>query len=697
MVNRHLPRPALRLTAAATLAALAAGCGGSDPIEASVKPAYLGTVTRVDYDGVSDDLLTAGLGRAGLAGAAPAVSSPPTAAELRRLAIHTNYRAVLDISANGGYGTLYGPNITADGVVTSGDGKIAGSEWIAYDDDGTGQRNVTLMVQIPSTFDVARPCIVTGTSSGSRGVYGAIGSSGEWGLKRGCAVAYADKGSGNGVHDLQADTVNLIDGTRTTAPAAGSASNFTALAGAALASFNATTPNRFAVKHAHSKQNPEKDWGLDTLHAVEFAFWALNQRYGAPLANGLRRADFKPSNTIVIASSISNGAGAAIAAAELDGAGLIDGVAVTEPNVQPADGTTITVQRGSLTYTGGARPLYDYFSYANLLQPCAALATDVAASPFAYTGGTAFAATARCAALAANGLVSGATTADQAADALARLRAYGWEPEADLLHASHYLFATPAIVMTYANSYGRFGVDERLCSYSYAAVDGSGVPTTSPASIASVFGTGNGVPPSAGLQIVYDAAANGPHTYATATSPSTGQFDFAYDGAACQRELWAGTSVNAARVQSGIAQVRRSANLRGKPTLIVHGRSDTLIPVNFTSRPYAVRNQQREGSASGLRYIEVTNAQHFDSFLGFAGYDTRFIPLHVYFNRALDAMWAHLTTGAALPPSQVVRTTPRGGTPGAAPAIQASQLPAFSASPGADAITVTTSAITIPD
>ena len=31
--------------------------------------------------------------------------------------------------------------------------------------------------------------IVTGTSSGSRGVYGAIGSSGEWGLKNGCALA----------------------------------------------------------------------------------------------------------------------------------------------------------------------------------------------------------------------------------------------------------------------------------------------------------------------------------------------------------------------------------------------------------------------------------------------------------------------------------------------------------------------------
>jgi hydroxybutyrate-dimer hydrolase len=47
-------------------------------------------------------------------------------------------------------------------------------------------------------------------------VYGAI-STGEWGLKRGCAVAYTDKGTGGAPHDLQNDTVPLVDGTRTTA------------------------------------------------------------------------------------------------------------------------------------------------------------------------------------------------------------------------------------------------------------------------------------------------------------------------------------------------------------------------------------------------------------------------------------------------------------------------------------------------
>jgi hydroxybutyrate-dimer hydrolase len=515
---------------------------------------------------------------------------------------------------------------------------------------------------------------VTAASSGSRGVYGAIGSAGEWGLKRGCAVAYTDKGTGNGVHDLQNDTVNRYDGTRATAAAAGSDSNFTAaLSAAELTAFNAATPNRFAVKHAHSGVNPEADWGTFTLQAVEFAFYVLNQQFGAPLPDGSRTKLIVPGNTIVIASSVSNGAGAALAAAENDGLGLIDGVAVSEPNIQMAPAAGLSIERGTLpAYTGGSKPLYDYFSYANLLQPCAALATAATGSPFGYTGGTAFVAGNRCASLAANGLVTGATTLEQANDALARLRAYGWEPESDLLHASHYLFASPAIAVTYANAHGRFPVQDNLCGFSFGAVDGAGLPTAAaPAAIAGVFG---------------------------AASPSTGALDFAFDGALCLRNLWAGAGAQADAVRAGVVEVRRSANLRGTPTIIVHGRNDTLVPPNFSSRPYLLRNAQVEGAASRVRYVEVTNAQHFDSFLPFPGYDTRFIPLHVYFNRAMDAMWAHLKNGAALPPSQVVRTTPRGGTPGAATAIAASNVPAIAANPPAgDRITIDGSTLRIPE
>ena len=59
------------------------------------------------------------------------------------------------------------------------------------------------------------------------------------------------------------------------------------------------------------------------------------------------------------------------------------------------------------------------------------------------------------------------------------------------------------------------------------------------------------------------------------------------------------------------------------------------------------------------------------------------MPLHVYFVQAMNAMYANLKNGTALPPSQVVRTTPRGGAPGLAPAITAANVPAISASPAA--------------
>src|SRR5689334_23091175 len=213
-------------------------------------------VLHAHYDGVSNDLLTAGLGRTGLGSATPpgfADALHPTAEELRRLAIYNNYRALIDPTAGGGYGTLYGPNVTADGTVTAGEGRIAGTEYIAYEKAG-GRRNVTMMVQIPDTFDPGNACIITAPSSGSRGVYGAIATAGEWGLKRGCAVAYTDKGTGTGAHNLQTNTVNLMRGERADAATAGDDSNFTAaLKAGERAAFNAATPNRFAFKHAHSQ------------------------------------------------------------------------------------------------------------------------------------------------------------------------------------------------------------------------------------------------------------------------------------------------------------------------------------------------------------------------------------------------------------------------------------------------------------
>ncbi len=96
------------------------------------------------YDMVYWTTAHAGLGKTGIESAVPpgfADPLKPTAAELRRRAIHTNYRALVDPTAPGGYGVLYGPNIDADGNATLGEGKMAGREYLAYADDGSRTRS----------------------------------------------------------------------------------------------------------------------------------------------------------------------------------------------------------------------------------------------------------------------------------------------------------------------------------------------------------------------------------------------------------------------------------------------------------------------------------------------------------------------------------------------------------------------------
>ena len=698
------PRSGRTITICFALSASAlAACGSSDdpanPV-INVRPTFLGTVSTATYDGTSDDLLTAGLGWDGLQSAtAPAVSATPTASELRRRAIYINYRALVDPTTAGGYGVLYGPNVPVEGGVpnaTPGAGKIAGTEYLAYSVDATGKAAATLMVQIPTTFNQSAACIVTATSSGSRGVYGAVSAAGEWGLKRGCAVAYTDKGTGNGAHELETNTITLINGLTANATTAGNASHFTAtLTDPQRAAFIATNPFRYAFKHAHSQVNSEKDWGLYTRQAIEFALWAINEQFAAPAPGTSEKVrQFVAANTLVIASSVSNGGGAAIAAAEADTAGLIDAVVVGEPQINPTVPAGLIVARGGVNYPASAigRPLYDYTSLGNMLQPCAAYAPALAASP-SLASVTMASAQNRCGALAASGDVTGADFISQANDALANLRAAGFEPESDLLHASHFAFATPAVAVTYANAYARASVLDNLCGFSFATSNAGGVPAAAAASpMLTVFGNGNGIPPTNGINLIYNNAAGGPINHFVADS------NFAFLGAQCLRQLWTTSSAPAVAVQAGVNEVRVTGNLRAKPTVIVHGRADTLVPVNFTSRPYFGANKLLEGAASRLTYIEVLNAQHFEAFLPIAGYDTRFIPMHYYDNQALNLMWNHLRSGTALPPSQVIRTTPRGGVPGAAPPITTANLPPISLTPAAgDLINFTGNTVQIPN
>jgi len=681
----------MRHAAALTLPALLlAACGGSDsnPAEAfKARPAFLlAEPSRIDYDGTNNGLLT---GKAGSLAALIGYQLPanPNAADLRTLAIQTSYTGLLDVTAAGGFGTYYGKVSVAANK---------GSEYVAVSDDGTGTKNVTLIVTVPSHFDAAKPCIVAVPSSGSRPVYGELGTIGEWALNKGCAVALTDKGGGVGIHDLDRDQSYVIDGT---VAAAGTRKDLTFnanLLGDDLAKFRAASPNRLALKHAHGKQNPEKDWGTYTLQSIKLALYVLNKQFPG--------AELSPANTLVIASSISNGGAAALRAAEQDSEGLIRGVVAGEPQVNLPDNAGLVVKRGGAAVPMSAKPLFDYTTVAGLYQACATQSAALAPTS-AFVIAT-FAAN-RCAALAAKGLVTGATLAEQSADALARLRAYGWEADSDLLHDSHSGFEfTELVAHTYANAFARASVTENVCGYSVAGINASFQTPIAP--VAAVFKTGWATGGGLGFlggafNIIADTSVGGPALYLLAASPSTGQADLFIDGATCLRRLATGAAVGnttlsaaeqalAARVKTGLSEVRVSGDLRGKPTVIVHGRSDALIPVNHNSRPYAALNK-RADAASSLRYYEVTDANHFDALVGF--YPKTLVPLHVYTLRALDLMWAKLNNGTALPDSQVVRAKARAS---AGATLSDANVPAIAATPTAgDLIVLGSGTIDVPN
>src|SRR5262249_12895181 len=153
--------------------------------------------------------------------------------------------------------------------------------------------------------------------------------------------------------------------------------------------------------------------------------------------------------------------------------------------------------------------------------------------------------------------------------------------------------------------------------YSFAAVNAAfGVDTLDAVSLATMFATGNGVPPSSNVQLVNNVGAFGVLRDLVSFSPSTVRQDFNLDGALCLRDLVNGNSATARPRRGGGDEPRRAGALHGKPALIVPGRNDALLPVNHTSRPYLALNRLVEGRDSRLSYIEVTNAQHFDSFIG---------------------------------------------------------------------------------
>ena len=551
-----------------------------------------------------DDLLTGGLGLEGLRSALPppfADPERPTPGELRRRALWSNWRGIADLAPGGGFGEVYGRVAPVPGREFHGYATVPGA---------THPHRV--MLQLPDAFDMRRRCLVVSASSGSRGIYGAIAVAGAWGLPKGCAVACTDKGAGTDYVDLDAGTGVGLDGTRVARGGDG----------LAFAPADAAAPSGIAVKHAHSRDNPEADWGRHVRQAAEFALRMLDE--ALPHA-----APFTFANTRVIAVGLSNGGGAVLRAAELDGDWL-DAVVAGEPNVF-VDGH-------------GGRSLYDYTTEAALLMPCALMHLDGLPQPPGRAQAGA-AGRLHCDALQAAGLVDGADPAARARSAFDRLRAGGWSGAAIRAGALSTGFDLwRAVAATYASAYGRFGVGEHPCGFAFAARQPDGTPRAATvAERAAWWSDASGIPPGAGVDLV----ETGSGTCA----------DGALSGLQCLRALHDGSGEHARRVRAGIEATRASPPRPGLPVVIVHGRDDGLVPIDFSSAPYVAAAR---AAGRDVRFWQVRHVQHFDAFLGLPDYGARYLPLLPYVYAALDRVEAYLDGRGPLPTEAVIAARPRG-------------------------------------
>ena len=533
----------------------------------------------------TDELVSAGLGIEGLRSpAAPAVSDSdaPSAEELRRRAIWSNWRGIADLRPGGGAGDTL-PS-------------VPGREFSAFATLLGPHQPHRVLLQLPDHFDPAQPCLVVAPASGSRGVYGAIAVAGPWALPRGCAVVYTDKGAGSDYVDMAQVQTIALDGTLASA---------------------STHPNAFmpetdatagiAFKHAHSRDNPEADWGRHVRQAVEFGLTVLDRVFP-------QNGPFTAANTRVIAVGISNGGGAVLRAAEIEDE-LIDAVVAGEPNIY-AD-------------AAGARSLYDYSTLAARLMPCAVLDLEDWPIPPMPDGLRALGSQ-RCTSLAERGDISGADLVAQAKDARAQLHAAGFDDYA--LHSGVTTVGFDlwrAVAATYASSYGRFDAGAHPCGFEYSLLDEQGAPRPStPAERALWWSDASGIPPGNGIVM---------------RDPRRAADDPDLSGLNCLRELWTGFDANAHRVQFGVASTRATAPRAGLPVVIVHGRDDGLIPVAFSSAPYVAMAQ---AAGRPVTFWQVPNAQHFDAFLALPDYGRRYVPLIPKVHAALDAVWAHLDNSA---------------------------------------------------
>ena len=587
---------------------LSACVGGPVRNNSSMRELEIGDVRMTDHRG-QDDLLSAGLGLDGLAAALVPFANPlePTAQELRRRAIQTSWKGIADLGPLGGYGRVYGKVPYVPGREYSMFARIPGAN-----------APHRVLLQLPDYFDTQQRCLVVTASSGSRGVYGAIALAGAWGLPHGCAVAYTDKGTGSGYYDYADNSGVALDGRR-------------AKRGEAALEFQPTPAPAsagIAIKHMHSGDNPEADWGRDVIQAAQFGLAMLTRAYP-------HEAPFTPQNTRIIATGLSNGGAAVLQAAGLDQEGFFAGVVALEPNVHVAD---------------GGRPAYDYATEAAIWLPCALSSERFADVPFARLPNRQPppAWLLRCASLRAQGKLPGNTAPEQAEQAYQYLRGRGWTDEAMATAASTTAFDLWRVIAAgYASAYLHRHAWEMPCGFRYAATGEGGKPgATDPAVRAAWWADASGIPPGNGVGLFNSANVSS---------------DPDLLGVECLRALWTGDDQLSQALHASVAATAVKLPRADLPMWVLHGASDGLLPTAFSSEPYVawMREHGRQPN-----YWKVPHAQHFDAFLALPGFGDQHVPLLPYGYVALERLWAHLFEGAAWPhdpPTPAAR--PRGAGP----------------------------------
>lgn len=650
----------------------------------------IGTPIRYEVDGVTDDLQTAGLGAEGLRAFPPSFADPlrPTPRELRRRAIYMNYRGLTDMTGGGGFGCLFAPPEST---------RVAGIEYIFAMRTPDGSATTTGMLQIPRGFDPRNPVAVVVASSGSRGIYGALPTAAEWGLRHGWAVIHSDKGTGTGIFDPGRGCGIRIDGTLT-----GPDDPLVTFApsGPSLERLKADRPFSVLFKHANSGLNLEAHWGEYLLQAIDAAFQLLNCEYPH------LRHPLTPERSLIIASGISNGGAAVLRAVERDQAGWVDAAVVSEPNAAVSGLTDgLVVKSGDHRHERFGASLYDYATQHLLLQPCALLAeAERSAHVRNAIESRREGLEQWCRDLAEAGVLAGASPIALARDARHRLLDSAVLPEALAIgHLNIIASLWPAITVSYASAYARLAPDELPCGVSFAATDAGGIPRAlADDELARVFSDGTGIAPTAGINLIAPGRTHQPRSVGNGNAML----------AICLRSLhsrWTDTGQDAElsstgemravgrRISLGERQIAMTAQLHDCPVIILHGRADALIPVNHASRAYYAVHQSRESADSNLRYYEVQHGQHFDAFLALPDLAQRYVPLQPHLLRAMDLMAARLGSGGKLPPSQVVRSRPRGIQAGTVPPLSRENLGEVRDRPGADAILFEGHTLHVPD